>query len=302
MSRALLVRAGTAAAVSAAVVVASCAAPVVPTLEVTPERATLTTGETLALTVTRKFPAGPIENVTQGVSYFSSDPVALRVGELGGSRGVVFAQAVAERVLVRIVDPSSDATAVTTLTVAPPTVVSIDVQPSPAIVLPRDGQRQLTATATYNNRTTADVTRLVSWSSSNLAAATVGNAPTDKGLVKSVANGDTIITATDPQTGVQGRITVFVSGEAPVLKALLVTPNPAVAVVGGSAQFVAQGVFGDGSTRDVTRDVQWTSSRNAVATIGALGLAEGIAAGDATITATDPTTSVRGSAALTVSP
>jgi hypothetical protein len=302
ISLASLLRNGSAAAAFAAVVLASCADPAVPTLEVTPERATLTTGESLRLTVTRRYASGPIENVTQVVAYVSSDVSAVRVGEAGGSRGVLTAYAVANPVLIRVVDPSSDATAIATLSVVPASIVSIDVQPSPALVLPKDGERQLTATATYNNKTTADVTAQMSWQSSNLAAASVGNGPTDKGLVKSVATGDTIVTATDPATGVQGRTTIFVAGDAPSLKALIVTPNPAVVINGGTVQFVAQGVFGDGATRDVTRDVQWASSRTDVATIGALGLASGLANGDTTITATDPTTSVRGSAALTVTP
>jgi trimeric autotransporter adhesin len=52
-------------------------------------------------------------------------------------------------------------------------------------------------------------------------------------------------------------------------------------------QFSASGVFGDGSTRDITSSATWTSSNPAIATIDANGLATAVALGSTTITATD---------------
>lgn len=64
-------------------------------------------------------------------------------------------------------------------------------------------------------------------------------------------------------------------------------------------QFSASGSFGDGSTRDISSTVTWTSSNPAIATIDANGLATGVALGNTTITATDG--SLTQSTTLTVS-
>jgi trimeric autotransporter adhesin len=64
-------------------------------------------------------------------------------------------------------------------------------------------------------------------------------------------------------------------------------------------QFSASGIFGDGSTRDITSTATWTSSNSAIATIDANGLATAVALGSTTITATD--SGMKQSTTLTVS-
>jgi hypothetical protein len=146
----------------------------------------------------------------------------------------------------------------------------------------------------------------VLWTSTNEAAATVGNTAADKGLVTSVAPGDTDILATDATTLVQGRSVVFVTSNesGPQLKALVVSPNPGVVAVGKTTQFTAIGVNSDGTTEDLTRLVAWATTRTDLATIDQLGVLTGVAAGDATVTATapEPNTSVKGSAAIKITP
>jgi 6-phosphogluconolactonase (cycloisomerase 2 family) len=71
----------------------------------------------------------------------------------------------------------------------------------------------------------------------------------------------------------------------PVLTALTVTPSTASIVAGGQQQFTATGLFSDGTKQDETASVTWTSSNSAVATIASGGLATGVSAGTANITA-----------------
>jgi hypothetical protein len=76
--------------------------------------------------------------------------------------------------------------------------------------------------------------------------------------------------------------------------------------VGQSTQFTATGLYSDLSTADVTTSVTWSTSDSATASIsntaGSQGLATGAAVGAVTVTATDPSTSLPGTAALTVTP
>jgi hypothetical protein len=94
-------------------------------------------------------------------------------------------------------------------------------------------------------------------------------------------------------------------GSDPTVKTLvslaLQPLNPSLAP-GGGQQFIATGIYSDGSTQDLTVSASWTSSNTAVATIsnasGTNGRATAVAAGTATITATVGV--VAGSTTLTV--
>jgi len=285
--------------------VLGCAAPVTPGLQVTPEDGTLITTRELRLTVTRQFPGnGPVENVTSRVSYASSNPAVATVGNGDADRGVVRAGTQPGTVVVRIVDPDSAAVTSVTLTVEAPRVVTLDISPTPAAVLARGAIQQFRARATFNDGTESDVTPNVSWTSTNVAAALVGDTPVDKGIVRAIAAGDTTIVATDPVTKVQARTAVFVTGEPASIVALVVTPNPALVAVGKTQAFTALAVLSDGSTKNLTNQVTWSSSRVEIATVDAAGVVTGVAPGDVTITAIapEPSTTIRGSAAAKVVP
>jgi uncharacterized protein YjdB len=280
-------------------VVTSCAEPQQPALEVTPATSTLVSLESTQLTVTRRFAGGgPVEQVTQQVTYSTSNRNVATVS----NEGLVTAGDDPGTVVIRVYDPANDAVGTATFTVSAPRIESIDIVPSPAVVLRPGTSLKLTANARMNDGTTRDVTNQVLWASSNVAAATVALTPPDNGLVNAISIGETTITATDSATLVQGRTIVFVSGEAPQLRAITVTPNPATIPVGQTAQLSALGVYDDGSTKDVTSTLTWSSSSDAIVTVSSSGLATGVAAGQATVTAAGAgsAASVKGSAAVVV--
>jgi Bacterial Ig-like domain (group 2) len=84
-----------------------------------------------------------------------------------------------------------------------------------------------------------------------------------------------------------------------VLTSLEVTPVGPAITIGSTQQFTATGKFKNGSSKDVTSSVSWSSSDNTIANISASGLATGLSAGITTITATSG--SLSGSTALDVS-
>jgi hypothetical protein len=84
-----------------------------------------------------------------------------------------------------------------------------------------------------------------------------------------------------------------------VLTSLEVTPIGPAITKGATQQFTATGKFKNGSSKDMTSSVNWSSSDNTIANINASGLATGLSAGITTITATSG--SVSGSTALDVS-
>ncbi len=100
---------------------------------------------------------------------------------------------------------SEGKTGSTTLTVAPPAVVSIAVTSATPSIYAGTAQ-QFKATATMTNATTPDVTATATWESSNTTVATMDT--TTPGLVHGVAGGTTTISATQGGHSGPGTLTV----------------------------------------------------------------------------------------------
>ncbi|MET0858289.1 MAG: Ig-like domain-containing protein [Telluria sp.] len=180
----------------------------------------------------------------------------------------------------------------TTLTVNPVTLVSLALTPQ-APTLQIGATRQLTATATYSNGTTADVTSTTSFTSATTGIAGVGVA---NGLVTGVAAGTTVVTAS--YNGRTATTTATVTANV-TLSRIDVTPAAATVALNGKQQYVATATYSDNSTANVTSTVTWTSANTNIATVLNTGIATGVAAGTTTITATSGLQS--GNASLTVS-
>ena len=164
-------------------------------------------------------------------------------------------------------------------TVAAATLSSIAVIPISPIVGGLGSTQQFTATGTYSDGSTMNITSQVTWASSNTAVATI----TSAGLATSVAAGIANITATlSGITSTSVTLTVI----APTLSSITVIPaSPSNLAAGLTQQFIANGTYSDSSTVNITSQVTWASSNTAAATVSLAGLATGVAAGSANITA-----------------
>jgi uncharacterized protein YjdB len=147
------------------------------------------------------------------------------------------------------------------------------------------GIQQLTATATYLDGSTQNVTSNAgtSYSSSNAAVATV-NAT---GQVKAVANGTATITPT--YGGFSATATATVNIPPPVQTGVTLTPASfTLTAIGAMQQLTVTATYSDGSTQNVTNNATTTYSSNntAVVTVNTTGSVKAVAAGSATIQAT----------------
>jgi hypothetical protein len=188
-----------------------------------------------------------------------------------------------------------------------PYLTAIAVNPATPSVAAGHTQ-QFTAQGTFSNGLTKDITSLVTWTSSTAPVGTINSA----GLAQSYSQGSSTITAsfTSLAAGtVTGTTTLTVT--APALNSVIVTdataviPGPSSLKAAGIAkgtghQYLAYGLYSDGGMRNITNSVTWGSAPATVATITNAGRATSIAAGTATITATDPTTTLSGSSSLVV--
>ncbi|HJW72844.1 MAG TPA: Ig-like domain-containing protein [Geothrix sp.] len=163
-----------------------------------------------------------------------------------------------------------------------------------SVTLAPGGTRQLTATGTYSDGTSRDLSATVSWTSTAPAIATVSNT----GLAAAMSAGTATIAAS--VSGVSGQAVVSVTSASATLTALSITPsNPSIAK-GGTRQLTAMGAYSDGTSHDLSSTVTWSSSAPGTAAVSGTGLVTGVNAGSATLTAASGNVSAQ--ATVTVSP
>ncbi|MCH8841596.1 MAG: Ig-like domain-containing protein [SAR324 cluster bacterium] len=91
-----------------------------------------------------------------------------------------------------------------------------------------------------------------------------------------------------------------IGGSIPELTAISVAPGTAAIEPAEALQFTATGSYSDGSSKDLTTTVNWSSGNTSVATVDSNGLALGVADGTASITAIDLDSGLGDNATLTV--
>lgn len=159
------------------------------------------------------------------------------------------------------------------------TITALQVAPTNATVQPGVTQ-QYTATATYGNNTTADVSSQVNWSTSPTSVATINST----GLLNAVSLGVATVKATSGS--VIGSTGVTVAQKQ--IQSIAIQPLTQTLSLSSvtTVQFTATATYKDGSTADVTGISTWTSVPSSVASISSTGLATAVAAGTATVMAT----------------
>ena len=177
----------------------------------------------------------------------------------------------------------SNITAYALLTVSKSPLVSITIDPiNPSISL--GGSEQFTATGTFADGSTADVTNSVAWTSSDTTVATISTAGPDGSpdglaiggglaITASGATADqfTTITAATSVSGVQVSASTVLTISGGALTAINVSPATSTLTVGSTQQYVALGTFtsASGATTAVlpASELTWSSSNTHVASI-----------------------------------
>jgi uncharacterized protein YjdB len=250
-----------------------------PSITVQPVNATVTVGQIATFSVTATGTA-PLRYQWQknnanisGATAVSYTTPATTSGDNGSKFAVVVSNAKGSM---------TSGNAMLTVTASGVTLKTIAVTPaSPSIVA--GNTQQFTATGTYSDNSTKNITSSVTWKSSNTAIASIG---ATTGLATGVAAGTAQITATQG-TVVSPNDSLTVTASTVTLKSITVTPASPSIGIGNTVQFTATGTYSDNSTKNITASVTWATSLGSFATIGsATGLATGIAVGTTEITAT----------------
>jgi len=247
-------------------------------VQISPPTADLVIGQSTTLAAV---PTDSKGNVLGGrsASWISGGPSVATVSQTG----VVTAVGVGSAVIFATVEGKTGSASVSVRRLP---VTSVSVAP-PSRNIGVGVSVQLAATVRSGSTILTD--RVVGWSSSNQAVATV---VANTGLVTGVKAGAVTITATSE--GVSGTAFVAVG-----IASVFVSPTPTSVVAGQTRQLTA--VARDASNTAVPGvPFQWSSASNAIATVDANGLVTGVAPGTVNISAA--VGSVSGAASVSVTP
>lgn len=258
---------------------------VLTSITVNPANPSALVGSTQQFTATGTYSDGSTQDLTGTAAWNSSNTNVASVSA-GLASGLT-----AGTVTISATFGSVTGSTTLTVTVSPPTLLSISVTPAnPSVAIGQN--QQFVATGQYSDGSTQDLTTSVTWNSSQPSVAGI----TAAGVASGLGGGSTNISAV--LGAINASLTLNVNSL--VLTSIAVTPgNPSIAL-GTNQQLAATGTYADGSTLDLTTSATWSSSLTSVATVNTSGLAASASTGQTTITAT--AASIAGTSTLTVTP
>ena len=243
-------------------------------ITIAPNGSSLFVGQTLQLAVSGTFSDGTSKDQTSQVRWTSSNA---SVGSISPA-GVLRARGVG---VVSIAASISGLTASIDVKVNSAAPQSIAIAPNPVVLIA--GQKaQLTVTATLTDGTSQDVTRTVTWSCSDSGVIQIDA----NGLASALKAGTSTLTASlsGASSGtITGNSTATVNPE--LLTVLQISGHDASMPLGTSQQLTAVGTYNDGTVRDLTAAVSWSTSAPSILGVSATGAVAALALGSASVSA-----------------
>ncbi|MDH5391833.1 MAG: Ig-like domain-containing protein [Gammaproteobacteria bacterium] len=229
----------------------------------------IASGTSVSLQATGTYSDQSTQDISSDVSWLSSDSAVADIsasGQLSGN-----SQGVAD------ISASLDGVSNTTsITITSATLVSLVVSPG-TVSIANGTSLALTATGTYSDQTSQDISSDVSWLSSNAAIATVNT----QGQLSANSQGLVDISASMGDFISSSSVTVT----SAVLVSINVTPVAASIAKGTSIALQASGVYSDQSTQNLTSQVSWQSNDSLKVRVSASGLVTGINTGSSSVSA-----------------
>jgi len=242
-------------------------------ITITPASAQIAKGTTQQFKATGKYNDGTSPDITSLVAWNSTQSGIAALSSSPGTQGLAMAAAPGSTSIAASLGTVSSSAS--SLTVTSANLVSIAVAPKNSTV-PLATSQQLIATGTFDDQTTQDLSRNVTWTTADSPSRVVRVSAT--GMVTGLGLGSETITATASSSGISASAgtTVDESSVAGinvlpvpmVMFSQALFPEPVMAN-GTKQQMRAIATFKDGSTLDVTgiQGINWSSADTSVASI-----------------------------------
>jgi trimeric autotransporter adhesin len=247
-------------------------------ISVTASSANIFVNQAVQMTATGSYSDNTTKDLTVSVSWSSSSASIATIS----ASGILTAKSSGTVTTTATMNSVSGSSQVTIT----PALVSIAITP-PGKSIARETALQFTATGSYTDNSTRNITASVNWSSSNVSVATISNTSPTKGLVHGISAGKVTISATSGS--ISGTATLTITSATAT--SLAIAPTNASLPLDVSQQFKATATFSDGTSQDVTDVVSWSSQNSSIATITVSGLVTAKKLGTTNIAATFESTS-----------
>lgn len=249
----------------------------VKSVAISPSLPRVAKGSSQQFTATASFSDGTTQDVTKLATWAIKDVTGSGVATID-TTGLLQAKSLGKATVTARYKSHSSSTTVEVVAAA---LSLLSISPA-APSIARGTSQRFSATATYSDGTTSDVTAAATWSVSDVTGSGVA-AIDGTGTALGKAVGTAQVSA--DYGGLTAETTLTVTVAVPV--SVAISPGSASIPKGTSQRFGAIATLSDGSTQDVTNQATWTAvdkSGSGVASIDLTGLAKGNAVGTATIT------------------
>ncbi len=260
-------------------------APSLTSIQIDPTHPSVANGLTQNFTATGVYSDGSNQNLTDSVTWASSNPAVATISNASGTNGkATTLQTGSTNISASLGAVTSDPSV---LTITNATLTNITIAPTSSFNIAKGLNQDFVATGYYTDGSSRNLTTQVTWNSSNASVSTISNANGTQGRMAAVDTGSTNISAS---LGGTSSPNTNVTVTSAVLNSIQISPADISVAKGNTKVYTAIGVYSDFSTLDVTSQVTWTSSSVSVATIsnasGHEGFATTVGTGTSTITAT----------------
>ena len=270
-------------------------------ITVTPLTVSRPEGVTQQFIATGNYNDGNTNDLTHQVIWASSNTAVATISNAPATPGL--AATAARNVGVTTITATQNSLSGTATLTVTRTISAIRIAPLNKS-LAKGLTQAYTATATYTDGFTQDITAGVRFSTSDSTVAAFSAVSGSQNILTALKVGPVTVTATDPVSALTAStpLTVTVAAET----GITVTPANSTLVRGLTRQYTATANYTDGSLINVTQTVLWSTVNPNVATIDDNGVAAGIGVGQTTVTATnpiivgDPASGLSGSTSVTV--
>lgn len=245
-------------------------------IEVSPANDILPQGYTRTFSATGTFSDGSVKDVSNSVTWLSERSRIATISNASDSKGVARGGSEGDSDISAV---QGSITGKTNLTVTSAALASIQVDPD-IVSLPGATTQRFKAIGIFSDETQMDITEQagLSFESSDTNVASISNVGANKGLATGKAEGETTIKATKSPLAAEAAV----SGTASLTVTAATITELSIRVGGadcGSAapvesaatlpnlfkrNFIACAAYSDGSRREVTADVAWSSGNDDV--------------------------------------
>ncbi len=248
-------------------------------IEITPANASVAAGFKQQLQATGIFSNQSTKDLTDQVTWVSSDTTVAEIDNRLVSKGEVTAIQKGNTIISAYF---ADKSVTTDLTVSDAELMSVNITSS-SNKLALGLQQQFEATALYSDGSQKVVTDMVDWSSDSNKATLVDKSK--PGLFQANSQGDVLVIARLKNE--QGFTNLEITDATLTSLSLVLESNKQA--LGTTQQLIAYGQYSDGSTVDVTDHVNWGSNNTSVAKVsnanGSKGVVSTVSTGSVIISA-----------------